>query len=124
MSSQPIEVTLTIKRDPSAQFPRIKPARMPVSQLHSDGQWQELETGQYALDSEKHTIVVRLSGGEAFRVERLQRGGMVVDEGDEGRFSIVGIAIKGASGTISAQGYDVRQQFVVESKTLYTLTYR
>ena len=125
ISNQPIEVLLTIKKDPSRPFgPRIKPARMPNSQLRSEGQWQELEPGQYALDSENRTILVRVGAGEALRIERLQRGGMVVDEADESRFSIEGITITGASGTMTFQGSNVRNQFVVESKKLYTLTYK
>jgi len=60
---------------------------------------------------------VRVKPKEALLVERVQRGGMQVDEDEEATdFMIEELTITGAFGEIKLQGYQVRKSFVAESK--------
>ncbi|HZS04407.1 MAG TPA: hypothetical protein VFD58_06190 [Blastocatellia bacterium] len=117
-SDQPAEIRYKVR--PS--FGTFKPPEPPIttaaSQIHAAGKpWRHLLADEYAPDPENRTVTVRVKPKEALLVERVQRGGMQVDEDEEATdFMIEELTITGAFGEIKLQGYQVRKSFVAESK--------
>ncbi len=93
------------------------PAKMTTAELRDGGKpWQQLDGTQYSLDPNR-TIAVRLMPNEALRIQRMQRGGMQIDESEEAKtFSLEELSMTGRSGEVKVERDRVRKSFVAESK--------
>ena len=126
-SANTVEVRYRLK-DPSRDplYWLGAPAKMPISQLREDNGWvkHELPAGQYRLDRESGALVVRLSAGEALRVQTVSgyRGHEHPGAADE--FLIGEISLSGSAGELRLTGEQARKAFSEVSGTLYTLEYR
>ena len=128
-SDQIIEVQYVFKKPsdpfPPMQMPPIPPVIKTVSPLQQQITWRELSPSQYAFDSNSRRLIVSLKPGEALRVEQRNLRDEKVDATHNAtNFFIEEIEVKGSYGEIRLQGEQVRQSFLAESKSQYTLTYR
>lgn len=119
LSDQPVVVKYRFKEAGgpfSPETPRIKS----VAELDDGGNWHELSGNQYELDSEVRTVTVTVAPKTALRVAVVRGPGMP-DDADE--FPFAELVVRGASGTISLYGEQVRKGFAKQD-SVYAVSYK
>lgn len=119
LSDQPLIVRYLFKPHSSPFDPR-KPSIKAVAEMDSNDQWLELTETQYTIDSQMRSVTLTIAPRTAVLVERVRGPGISEDAES---FPINEIVMRGAYGTISLHGEQVRKGFVGE-ESVYAVTYR
>ena len=125
-SREPMQVRYKVKKFPGAFTPPVAPATIPMSQLSTKGnqQWSQLASGDYQLDQESRTVIVRVLPHQALRIATMHHYGGHQDSADAQDFPVEEITMSGEDGERRFTGPQARTTFSEVSRALYTLTYQ
>ncbi len=122
-SDQPIEVRYQVDKQPADPVSRLgQPFLIKASPFRpgiSDEDW--LPEGQYQVDRQTGTIIVRLLPGEVLRLTWVKD--YIASNGPPA-LSIEEINITGAYGEIRLRGKQASRAFEFKTDSLFTLTYK